>query len=502
MNVVLIAIDTLRADHLSCYGYWRRTSPNLDKLARDSMLFRNCFTVTSHTMPSYTSMLTGLSPVTHGIVGTLWCLPNEPTHVLDDTTPTLAESLQARGYLTCAVDNLLDMACHPGWFARGFEHYINFVKLTGGREEGELGGKSLLQREIVCAVLAEDLNARAIPWIKAHRKERSFLFLHYWDTHQPYNAPEPFTSRWMGRPVPRRARTRTAAGEDYIRGWGRVSDIGEAERRKIDLYDAEVSYVDHEIGRVIRELKRLGLYDDSLIIVTSDHGETMAEHHEYFHHREVYDPIIHVPLIVKLPASLSGTFPVSRESDALVQNLDLYPTILDMVDGTSPPIPLSVHPFDKLRASGEGATANQEGLVEERGVRFRDSLDGMSLVPTLTDAAAMHRSRTYTTGCFIKDGDSWKAAEACVRTGRWKLVRRADISRIVAQPVPEPFGHIGLLGAAFRHPEVFDRLPKQELFDLAADPEELRDVSGDNTGQVEELCRELAQVTGAGVFCK
>jgi len=125
MNVLLITADTLRADHLSCYGYWRRTSPNLDQLAREGVRFENFFGQCAHTLPSFTSMMTGLTPFDTGVVATLHCVPDTPSGRLSDRTPVLAEWLATNGVHTYAVDNLITFACHPSWFIRGFGEYHN-----------------------------------------------------------------------------------------------------------------------------------------------------------------------------------------------------------------------------------------------------------------------------------------------------------------------------------------------------------------------------------------
>ena len=118
MRILLVTIDTLRADHLSCYGYIRNTSPNLDALAKEGILFETCINQTGHTMPTFTTIMTGQYPLTHGIVSTLSANPNEPSQVIDDTTPLLAQQFRQAGYLTVAFDNLMQFGCTPGWFVR------------------------------------------------------------------------------------------------------------------------------------------------------------------------------------------------------------------------------------------------------------------------------------------------------------------------------------------------------------------------------------------------
>ncbi|MCD6350999.1 MAG: sulfatase-like hydrolase/transferase, partial [Armatimonadetes bacterium] len=125
MQVVLISIDTLRADHLSCYGYPRPTSPNLDKLAAEGVLFENCISGSCHTTPAFASMVSGQDPFHHGVIATLWAARNDLTQRLDDRTPTLPEILYTEGWATYAVDNLFHFSAFPSWHARGYLYYIN-----------------------------------------------------------------------------------------------------------------------------------------------------------------------------------------------------------------------------------------------------------------------------------------------------------------------------------------------------------------------------------------
>ncbi len=469
-NIVLIAVDTLRADHLSCYGYHRPNSPTIDRLATEGTRFTDCFSQTTHTIPSFTSLLTGLSPVSHGIVGTIWCIPNENIHVLDDNIPMLAEFLQKEDYLTCAIDNLHAMDCNPKWFPRGFEYYISKARVVGVREEESLHGKSYLQRQALCSVLAEELNKTTISWLHNHVSEKFFLFIHYWDPHQPYNQPEPYRSIYSHEEIESKI-YRTRSGVEYINGWGRVADVGAKERGNIDLYDGEINYVDEQIRHLLDTLRELNLYDDTLIIFTSDHGETMAEHHSFFNHREVYDAVTHVPLIIKPPNGL-----VKKRlavSEALVQNADVFSTILD-VAGVKFARPPAAH--------GSGCD------------------DGRSLLPILYGELSEHRTYVYSTGSWVKDGQYWKAVEIAIRNKEYKFIHRADISRLIAGSVPSPYGFIGLTD--FFHPEKFQSLPKRELLNLATSPEELHNVIDEEQEQAAKMEEQLKEWVESEVFLK
>lgn len=412
MNIVFLSLDTLRADHLGCYGYFRDTSPDLDQLAREGVRFQNSISDAAHTVPAYTSMFTGLTPVSHGVMGTIWCLPNDISDLLDDTTPTLAERLQAEGYLTCAVDNLHGMAFHPKWFPRGFEHYINYS--THPRR-----GKPR----------ADDVNARALPWLEHHADRQFFLFVHYWDPHAGYGPPAPFDTAFPAE-IGDAPRYELPDGREFVPRWGPQERLTDGALRKIALYDAEIRYVDDRVGQILDLLKAKGIYDDTLVLVNADHGDDMVEHTANFEHRECYDTTIHTPLIVKLPKSIQTAGSVGAVANELVSHADIMPTILDLA----------------------GASEASE-------------MDGRSLKPFLVGEGGAPREATCSTGYWVWDTDHWRSAEMAVRTRRWKYIERADVSRLIDGP-KRPIGFYG------GNPDAFMQLPTRELYDVAADPDE------------------------------
>ena len=176
MNILLVALDTVRADHLGCYGYGRATSPTLDRLAGEGARFERFYAPAIPTMPSYTTTFTGQFSITHGIVA------HGQEKPLDPARPWLPTLLMTAGYTTCAVDNL-GTAMRP-WFARGYEFYIDPTMRSGKTHSAP----------------CEDINARALPWLRAHANERFFLFIHYWDAHTPYLPPERYRGLFVRRP--------------------------------------------------------------------------------------------------------------------------------------------------------------------------------------------------------------------------------------------------------------------------------------------------------------
>jgi len=268
-HVVLISIDTCRADYLGCYNPSRATTPNVDAFAKSATLFRNAVSPVPISLPAHASMLTGQIPPVHGArsIGSRVAEPND----------TLAETLQDRGYATGAVISGFVLQKRSG-LHQGFETYDDHFRDREGR--GRFSGAERA---------GGDTSAVAIEWLRRRQDDpgRFFLFLHYFDPHSPYRAPEPFAGRFRQEP-----------------------------------YAAEVAYADHCVGQVLDELRRLDLYDESLIIITADHGEMLGEHGELGHEFFIYQPALRVPLIVKRPHQKEG-----RVVDDLVGLVDVAPTV-------------------------------------------------------------------------------------------------------------------------------------------------------------------------------
>jgi arylsulfatase A-like enzyme len=308
MNVLYLVLDTLRADHLGCYGYSRNTSPNIDKLASEGVLFEYAFPSDVPTQPSYTAMFTGLRGIHTGIIS------HSYFETLDEDIPVLPELLAQNGITTAAVSTLYTMR---KWFARGFQYYMNPAA----------GNRRKLQQ-----VDADEINSFAIPWIEEHVDESFFLFLHYWDPHGLYLPPEDYRSLFYeGDPYDPNNHSL-----DFLKShpvWSftknQIDAIGENITDLdyvVSQYDAEIRYVDDQVQIIFDTLEKNGLTDDTLIILTSDHGESMGEHNFYFDHFEVYDTTIHVPLIMKHPKLL----PMGKRVNELIQStISIAPTCLN-----------------------------------------------------------------------------------------------------------------------------------------------------------------------------
>ncbi len=374
MNLLWIVIDTLRADHLGCYGYFRDTSPTMDRLAGDGVLFRDFYASAIATGPGFTSLFTGRSALGHGFYLTPWNIPNAP--LLDDDIPTLPELVQDAGQCaTVALDNLINFRSHMKQFVRGFEFYINVTRSSQWTHHHVAGG---------------EVNQRLIEWLEQYGGQPFFAFVHYWDPHTPYNQPEPYRFHFKhekGNLGDLRVK-RAPAGYDYVPGWGRVGDLFEGdEQHSIDLYDGEIRYVDHCLEEVMEALARLGLLSDTAVVLTSDHGEQLGQHDCYGHAR-IYEECVRVPLILWGPRF----FPRGAVVEGFAQHADVAPTILDLL-----------------------------------GVQVPRGMDGQSLLPRVRGEGAGPEF------IVMEDG-----MERALRRGPWKLIQtkqgRAELYDLERDP--------------------------------------------------------------------
>ena len=316
MNVLLIAVDTLRADHLGCFGYPRLTSPTIDRLASEGVRFARCFSPHIPTHPGFTTLHTGVDAMRHRVVAHAGKVEPDPS------IPMLAEILHDRGYFTVSVDNL------GRWFTRGFEAVLPYRWSTNPaaswRKAEAVNAQALSALELVAG--------QARPW---------FLFVHYWDPHTPYLPPPPFDRMFYpGDPFdPRNHSMEPVFGfepfRDYFEQWmGGVTDV----RFPIAQYDAEIRYVDTALEHLLGRLSDLGQDQETLVVLVADHGEIMDEHEGYFDHHGLYDTNLNVPLIARLP----GRLPAGRAIDRYVQLFDVAPTILDLVGAPDVPSRLNM----------------------------------------------------------------------------------------------------------------------------------------------------------------
>jgi len=338
-NIILIVIDALRARNLGCYGGKRKSTPHIDKIASMGILFERAFSAWNTTDQSLTTILTGRYPRTHGIIHHGDKVKNEDKETFEKLNiKLLAEILKSLGYKTFAVDWM------GRWFKKGFDYYgyktekpifkkiihtfftvpyrhIKYMIAHIGllriylkkRKKGKSsrpslwkGIKDVLSTFFFTFELARVQDANIITriaeeWVRKSGKEKYFLFLHYWDTHTPYNCPRKY---WIKK-----------KGASYA---------------KVNLsskYAGAVRYVDQHIGQLFDVLEEENQKRDTLLIITSDHGESLTEHDIFFDHHGLYDATTHVPLILYYPKSFSSP----RRVKSLVQHVDLLPTLWDLL---------------------------------------------------------------------------------------------------------------------------------------------------------------------------
>ncbi len=428
----MISLDTTRADHLGCYGGDVAT-PHLDGLAAEGTVFEDAVTPATTTLCAHTSMLTGSWPQTHGIV-------RNGYHVHPDNE-MLAERLSAQGFATAgfvssfALDERFD-------FAQGFDVWDQEfdLKIRGGDKHAN-------QRR------AERTTDAVLGYLEQGAPERLFLFVHYFDPHSPYDPPAPYDRMYgevaegtsggldtlrvltgerqtavLGFPRDKDAAITEGLLPELVRGWS--PEPSAVEQDLVRLYKGEVSYMDHHLGRLFEGLRAAGVWDDAVVVVTADHGETFSEHADCWNHGlAVYDTTVRVPLIVRVPQRGSG-----RRVAQVVSTIDIVPTILELLDLPEGP-----------------------------------RVDGLSLLPLL-EGGRLAREHVFAIGTqpgarVERGAGSWR--NAC----KAHAVRSADHKYI---------------DTAY--------MPLQELYDLRGDPGEQRDLLLAEPERARDLVGELAGV--------
>jgi len=402
-NIVLISVDSLRADHLGCYGYPRPTSPRVDQLAAEGALCERVFCPGLPTQPSHTTLYTGQHPITHGIVA------HGGKAKLSKSAPFLPEILMQNGYTTCAVDTLVRERI---WFARGYEYIID----------------PSIRHVFYASVTVEELNERAIRWVKTVPNGPFFLFIHYWDVHYPYVPPEAYNDLfydgnatdpdnhaldpWWTHPIGAMARDtwlRTSSGE-------RITDPHYVRA----LYDREIRYFDDGLAHLLGVLKDLDLAENTIFLMLADHGESMTEHRIFFDHYGLYDSTLQVPLLVRWPARI----PAGRRVKGMLQMSDVAPTLLEAAE---------------LQVPGE--------------------MEGRSFFRDLTgeDTGVGHER-------IFSAESTWQA--------KWSL--RTKDTKFILSREPDLLGN-----------------PARELYDLRTDPREERNLAEEDTRLSSELEGQL-----------
>lgn len=405
LNVLLITIDTLRADHLSCYNPKTPPTPNMDQLASRGMRFDQAVVQVPLTAPSHASILTGTYPQIHK-------LRDMGGFVLDGTLPTLATILRDAGFDSAAFVGAAVLHHYYG-LGRGFNRYVD--DMTAGADSEKLPG-------IVAEIRGEVVTRRALEWLDGHVSQDGapsrnfFLWVHYYDPHFPYDPPEPYRSRYAG-----------------------------------NRYAGEVVYTDSQVGALIEALSKHGLQDRTLIVLLSDHGESLGEHGEYTHGVFLYDSTMRIPLIVAGPGIPSG-----RVVEQQVRSIDLLPTILEFI----------------------GLTVPQQ-------------VQGVSLVPAMLEGRVVRSQYSYMETLYPKTSHGWSELRG-IRTDTWKLIvaPKPELYWLSTDPLEKN-------NVVQRFPADADRLQKQ-VWEVAGPPSSLGELKTEPVNAERRRELEALGYVGAG----
>jgi arylsulfatase A-like enzyme len=355
-NILLLGIDSLSARNMSCYGYGRLTTPHIDRFAKEGTLFENHFSPHIPTTSGYANMLTGLDCFNTQVVALRHKGPMRPE------ARTLAEILRDHGYTTTSVG----FEGNPA--SRGFDTYLHYPG-WGPAEDGRSPKAEMLNRVAVPEL--ERLCGQDQPWL---------LFLRHMDPHSPYLPPAPFERMFYhGNECDPNNRSMDPVMSfkpfcDYFAAWmpRGISD----KDYVIAQYDGAVAYMDAAIQTLFTALESRGILDETIVIITADHGETLYDHECWFDHHGIYDCVLHVPLIIRYPAKV----PVGRRVSGYSNHPDIVPTVLDLA-----------------------------------GLETSQRFDGASLLPMARGEVASHETEIYITECTWMRKHGW-------RTPEWKLM--------------------------------------------------------------------------------
>ncbi|MEM8963856.1 MAG: sulfatase, partial [Acidobacteriota bacterium] len=286
LNVLVVTFDTTRADHIASYGNERASTPRVDQLAAEGVLFEHAFSAVPITAPSHSTIMTGKYPLAHGV-------RDNGMFVLPDNQQTLAETLKANGYATGAAIAAFPLLSRFG-VDQGFDFYDDNVE---PQPQGVFGDRAFPEAQIYMDERrAGRVNEALFPWLDEHHDKPFFAWAHYFDPHQPFDPPPPYDQLFAD-----------------------------------DLYLGELAYTDESFGRLLDKLKELGVYDKTIIVLAADHGEGRGEHNELTHSTLVYNTTLHVPLIIRMPGATGG-----RRVSANAGTVDIVPTVLDLLDLEEP----------------------------------------------------------------------------------------------------------------------------------------------------------------------
>ncbi len=360
-NVILITIDTLRADHLGCYGNPTMITPSMDSLAAGGATFSKVTAQVPLTLPSHTSILTSTYPPIHGV-------RDNARYRFSDDLPTLAEILRDNGYLTAAFVSAFVLDSRFG-LDRGFEVYDDRIQNQAYFYFSSASPPFAIAVAFKVLGLAPEhkperkadkTTGAVIEWLEQHAGNRFFLWIHYFDPHGPLNPPPPYDTLYLpdgADPVEFRANA-----ERY------ASLLGQIDSRMLtceeiegiqSLYEGEITFTDHHVGLLLERLQNLGIADRTLLVLTADHGQSISEHDYIGHSMELYREIMRIPLILNYP----GRIPAGTTVDHAVQSIDIMPTILDLL-GIEPPGTCRGISLLPMTSAGAGSSESRSSYLE------------------------------------------------------------------------------------------------------------------------------------------
>lgn len=352
LNIILIVMDAVRAQNLSCYGYERKTTPLLDSnILPQSVLYKNAVSSSYWTLPSFASTFTGTYLSRHGLV--------VDGDVLDPKFITMAEFLKSNGYVTCGLCNSVYVSSFSG-LDRGFDIFYDyrFFNRSGARasplyklskriskknkqsessktkKEGflEKFEESVIYKRLLWFLTrnlrshAEFINTVLFRLIQRSRKKPFFMFVHYPETHSPYVLPKPYREKYLTNQM--KGKKPWEVNQDWLKYFLGAVKMDDLDFSILEaLYNGAINYLDERIYEIYSFLDKEQLLSDTMLIITSDHGDNLGEHNMMFHWWCLYDTLIKIPLIIKYPEDLN----LCGEENNVVQNVDLLPTIMDII---------------------------------------------------------------------------------------------------------------------------------------------------------------------------
>jgi arylsulfatase A-like enzyme len=325
-NVLLVIWDAVRASRLSVYGHDRRTTPTLERMATEGVVFERAFSTAPWTTPAHASLFTGLYPPQLSVD---WWTP------LDDEPVVLAEMFAGQGYRTAGITANRFATSRESGLSRGFSHYDDYHVFSWGDVVNATAiGRTVAMPDNRRHALGIDkplghkdayqVDREFLDWLDRDDDRPFFAFLNYFDAHGPYQPPAPFDTLW-GPTLPDR---------DPWMATGRQYSERELQA-EIDAYDGAITFLDHRLGLLLDQLDRRGILDNTIVIVSSDHGEEFGEHGVYTHGHSMYDGVLHVPLLIRWPAGV----PAGRRAPAFVSIRDVPATLHDLLEFKSAAMP-------------------------------------------------------------------------------------------------------------------------------------------------------------------